>query len=110
MYHNIVRKKYVWITALAILFFVSLYLAYQQGHLEGHQVGYQAGYETGVSDTKEAYSSPRSSSNVTVYITASGEKYHEKGCSYLSTSAIPIALKTAQADGYTDCSRCRPPK
>lgn len=110
---NITQKKYVWITALAILFFVSLYLSYQQGHQEGHQEGYQAGYEigyeTGASDTKEAYSSPKSSSNVTVYITASGRKYHEKGCSYLSVSALPVSLKEANSEGYTPCLHCNPP-
>ena len=41
-----------------------------------------------------------------VYITASGTKYHNPGCSYLTDTAQPISLSEAQARGYTPCSRC----
>ena len=49
-------------------------------------------------------------SDVTVYITKSGEKYHLGNCSYLKSSKIAIKLKDAKAKGYTACSRCNPPK
>jgi len=76
----------------------------------GVEVGYTDGYESGISDTKNIYSKPKNSGSATVYITASGSKYHEKGCPYLSDSAIPISIKSAKEDGYTACSRCHPPK
>ena len=47
---------------------------------------------------------------VTVYITETGKKYHRDGCSYLKKSKIEISLKDAKAQGYTPCSRCKPPK
>lgn len=45
-----------------------------------------------------------------VYITETGTKYHKKSCSYLSKSKIETTLEKAQKDGYTRCSRCKPPK
>jgi len=48
------------------------------------------------------------SNQVTVYVTRTGAKYHRAGCSYLSKSSIPIALKEAKVR-YGPCSRCRPP-
>jgi micrococcal nuclease len=49
------------------------------------------------------------SSNIIVYITKTGSKYHQGNCSYLSKSKIPISLKDAVARGYMPCSRCNPP-
>lgn len=46
---------------------------------------------------------------IIVYITDTGEKYHEWGCQYLKYSSIPVTLSEARADGYTPCSRCDPP-
>lgn len=46
---------------------------------------------------------------ITVYITKTGEKYHRLGCSYLSKSCIPISLTEAKKKGYTPCSKCKPP-
>ena len=46
----------------------------------------------------------------TVYITKTGKKYHTATCQYLSKSKIPISLKDAQANGYTACSVCKPPR
>lgn len=43
----------------------------------------------------------------TVYVTASGTKYHREGCTYLKSSTA-ISLRTAIARGYEPCSRCRP--
>lgn len=45
-------------------------------------------------------------SDVTVYITRTGSKYHAFGCRYLSKSCIPISLKEAISKGYTPCSVC----
>jgi len=45
----------------------------------------------------------------TVYITKTGEKYHIGSCSYLKKSKIPINLSIAIENGYTPCSRCKPP-
>lgn len=46
---------------------------------------------------------------ITVYVTRTGEKYHQDGCRYLSRSRIPMSLKDAKL-GYTACSVCRPPQ
>lgn len=43
-----------------------------------------------------------------VYVTATGEKYHQVGCGHLSKSAIPITRQEAIAKGYTPCSVCKP--
>ncbi|MBQ2680864.1 MAG: DUF5011 domain-containing protein [Eggerthellaceae bacterium] len=42
----------------------------------------------------------------TVYITATGSKYHNAGCRYLKNSKIPISLEDAKANGYTACKVC----
>jgi hypothetical protein len=44
----------------------------------------------------------------TVYITKTGEKYHEDGCRYLSKSAYSISLSDAKEKGYTACKVCKP--
>ncbi len=43
-----------------------------------------------------------------VYVTKSGEKYHEAGCSHLSDSSIPVTLEQALQEGKEPCSRCHP--
>lgn len=43
-----------------------------------------------------------------VYITKSGKKYHEDGCSHLSNSSIPVTLEQALQEGKEPCSRCHP--
>jgi micrococcal nuclease len=48
--------------------------------------------------------------DVTVYVTASGKKYHRATCQHARTNATPITLKDAKARGYEPCSRCKPPK
>lgn len=47
-------------------------------------------------------------SNVIVHVTVYGEKYHREDCSYLS-SDIEMTLSDAINNGYTPCSRCKPP-
>ncbi|MCX7710831.1 MAG: hypothetical protein N2484_13410 [Clostridia bacterium] len=44
----------------------------------------------------------------TVYVTRTGEKYHKKGCRYLSRSKIPINLEDAVDQGYVACKVCKP--
>lgn len=44
----------------------------------------------------------------TVYVTATGEKYHNSGCRYLKNSQRSVTLSDAQAQGYTACSVCKP--
>ena len=46
----------------------------------------------------------------TVYITATGEKYHEEDCRFLKKSKLPIALSEAIRLGYEACKVCEPPK
>jgi hypothetical protein len=53
---------------------------------------------------------PTQSTDVTVYITKTGEKYHVGSCSYLRQSKISISLSEAKRQGYTPCSRCSPPR
>jgi len=48
-------------------------------------------------------------SNVTVYVTRTGSKYHVGTCSSLRRSKIPISLKEAKQK-YGACSRCNPPQ
>ncbi len=47
--------------------------------------------------------------NPIVYITNTGEKYHQYHCQYLLESRIPIRLSEAVYLGYEPCSVCRPP-
>ena len=51
----------------------------------------------------------RAPPDLPVYITRTGEKYHEFGCRYLSKSCIPISLTGAKRQGYTPCKVCKPP-
>jgi micrococcal nuclease len=46
---------------------------------------------------------------LTVYVTNSGRRYHEDGCSSLSRSKIAVTLADAVRSGYTPCSICKPP-
>jgi len=43
-----------------------------------------------------------------VYITNTGEKYHQYHCQYLLQSKIPVTLSDAVRMGYEPCSVCRP--
>jgi len=47
---------------------------------------------------------------VTVYITKTGEKYHNDGCSSLRKSKIPVTLTEAKSRGYEPCKLCKPPQ
>ena len=81
--------------------------SYQDGYNNGYNKGYDAGYNDGAGSYSQ-YSAPQSSYTYTVYITATGNKYHAAGCQYLKKSSIPIDINQAIAQGYTACSRCNP--
>lgn len=102
--------------------------AKRTSYTEGYDDGYAAGYEDGVvvpvkkSDSATAKASSGTSvknstsasvssdvSNVTVYVTRTGSKYHLEGCSYLK-SKIEMTLEDALQKGYDSCSRCDPPE
>ena len=42
----------------------------------------------------------------TVYVTKTGKKYHQDGCSSLSKSKIAIDKDEAEKQGYELCSKC----
>jgi hypothetical protein len=52
---------------------------------------------------------PNQGDDILVYITKTGNKYHKKVCTYLRQSKIPISLGDAKVNGYTPCSKCKPP-
>ncbi len=43
---------------------------------------------------------------IIVYITPTGEKYHEAGCPFLSDTALPVTLEQALMENREPCSRC----
>jgi len=47
---------------------------------------------------------------VRVYVTAHGRKYHRADCQFARNGATAILLGEAQGQGYTPCSRCKPPE
>lgn len=47
-------------------------------------------------------------SNIIVYITTYGEKYHTSSCQYLYNSSTAIRKGKAIKTGYLPCSRCNP--
>ena len=51
-----------------------------------------------------------SRSELTVYVTKTGKKYHNESCSHLRISKRAILLSDAVAQEYTPCSRCSPPR
>lgn len=47
-------------------------------------------------------------SNIIVYVTDYGEKYHVSSCQYLYNSSVAIRKGKAIKTGYLPCSRCNP--
>ncbi|MEO5644253.1 MAG: hypothetical protein ABIQ40_04750 [Bacteroidia bacterium] len=45
----------------------------------------------------------------TVYITATGKKYHMENCRSLNESKSAVTLSDAIAQGYGPCKVCHPP-
>ncbi len=107
-----------------------LYAGYHTGYDEGVTSGYRNGYDDGKAAVKDSYYDSGYNAGYsdgladgqasdysyqepepvgyTVYITATGSKYHRSGCSYLRKSSYAINVYDAQAKGYTPCSRCNP--
>jgi hypothetical protein len=50
----------------------------------------------------------RDESQITVYITRTGERYHRGDCVHLRRSKYAVSLKEAKQRGYTPCKVCRP--
>lgn len=83
------------------------------GYEDGYDEGYTAGYNDAIDyanewinnhygDGKDEYYSQ------TVYVTDTGDCYHEEWCSYLE-SKHPVTLQQAINQGYRPCSYCNPP-
>jgi competence protein ComEC len=49
------------------------------------------------------------SADIVVFITRTGQRYHNDGCRHLSQSRIETTLSDAKAQGLTACGTCRPP-
>ena len=52
---------------------------------------------------------PGAGGDETVYVSASGKKYHREDCSALRRSKIAVTLEDAVRSGYGDCAICGPP-
>ena len=57
----------------------------------------------------QAQAAQEDRSQITVYTTNTGGKYHTSVCSYLRKSKIPISLGDAVAQGLEPCAKCHPP-
>lgn len=83
------------------------------GSFSGSSSGSFSGSSSGISSPAKlpASAQPPSDQNktTTVYITATGHKYHRYSCSYLANSCYSISLSDAVNSGYGPCSRCKPP-
>lgn len=62
--------------------------------------------ETGQEGDRENGENDEDNKSQIVYITKTGEKYHENGCMYLSKSKVPVRLSDAEARGYHPCKVC----
>lgn len=115
---------------VGVLFFND---GFQSSYNSGYSAGYSSGREHTVSEqsppasSSESSGGKRSSNSAsssapkasappslpdssaelsdTVYVTATGTKYHRAGCGYLKSSRA-LSLEDAIAAGYTPCSRC----
>ena len=62
--------------------------------------------EEPVAQEPVAQPAPAPPPDPTVYVTRTGEKFHQAGCQYLRLSQIPLKLSEARERGYGACSRC----
>lgn len=46
----------------------------------------------------------------TVFVTESGEKYHNSSCRHLKKSRKELSLDVAKKQGYKPCRTCKPPE
>lgn len=58
----------------------------------------------------DSVTNPPIAGDPVVYVTNTGEKYHNDGCQYLRKSKKPLRLSEAKDKGYLPCSVCKPPK
>jgi hypothetical protein len=66
----------------------------------------KAAQEKAATTSSSASSASKASSTTnpqTVYVTKTGKKYHNDGCSSLKKSKIAMSLSEAEAEGYTPC-------
>lgn len=80
---------------------------YGQGYSDGYQAASRSSGSAQSSSSKSTLPDSSLSQTDTVYVTATGSKYHRAGCGYLKSSRA-ISLSDAVAAGYTPCSRCKP--
>lgn len=69
----------------------------------------KAAQEKAAATSSSASSASKTSSTTnpqTVYVTKTGKKYHNDGCSSLKKSKIAMSLSEAEAEGYTPCKNC----
>lgn len=78
---------------------------YSQGYSDGYQAASSPSGSAQSSSSKSTLPDSSLAQTDTVYVTATGSKYHRAGCSYLKSSRA-ISLADAIAAGYTPCSRC----
>ncbi len=48
--------------------------------------------------------------SMTVYVGATGTKYHYENCRTLKNTKIPMSITDAKDKGYTPCGVCHPPQ
>ena len=89
----------------------SIYISYIDGsrdYLAHHNnLSYKFGYHLNPLTNNTTTENNKTPTELIVYITNSGSKYHRSSCSYLS-SKISINKSDAIKKGYTACSRCNP--
>lgn len=69
----------------------------------------KAAQEKAATTSSSASSASKASSTTnpqTVYVTKTGKKYHNDGCSSLKKPKIAMSLSEAEAEGYTPCKNC----
>ena len=79
---------------------------YPQESVAGDSGADVAGASEGQAASGEASPAASDTDDRTVYITATGNKYHNDGCRHLKSSKIAISLSEAIAQGYTACAVC----
>ena len=71
-------------------------------------------FESSISTTPELTTTTQTTtsdpSQIIVYITDTGTKYHTSNCKYLKQSSTAITLQESIKRGYTPCSKYNPPE
>jgi cytoskeletal protein RodZ len=60
--------------------------------------------------TAETVETQSGNGDLTVYITDTGERYHDESCRHLDQSEYAVTLREAVALGLSPCRTCEPPK